>query len=107
MKSRKYYYITFEGEAEAIIEEMAAHLLDVDILCIGSSEDNKQATLYVNRNDYFVPAADAESISYSEIEILFELIKEKGEIGVYEFVANKTNIPNKHWREKESWFANK
>lgn len=107
MKSRKYYYITFEGEAEAIIEEMAAYLLDANILFIGSSEDKKQTALYVNCNDYFVPAADAESISYSEIQILFELVVAKGEIAVYEFVANKRNIPNKHWREKESWFTNK
>lgn len=107
MKSRKYYYITYKGEAEAVIEEMAAYLLDADILFIGSSEDKKDATLYVNCNDYFIPAADAESISYSEIQILFELIKEKGESSVYEFVANKRKIPNKHWREKDSWFASK
>lgn len=106
MQERKYY-ITFDNKEYAVIEEMVAYLLDSDILYIGSSKDKTEATLYVNCNDYFIPAADGESIAYSEIQKLFELVKEKGEIGVHEFVAKKRNIPNKHWREKESWFANK
>lgn len=94
------HYIIHNDKKIPDIEKMTATLLLNDILYIGSSENNKYSTLYVNCNDYFVPSADGETLTTSEIPILFNLIKEKGYDGVYQFVANKRNIPNLHWRDR-------
>ncbi len=60
--------------------------------------------LYVLINDYFVPASDAESVTYDELPKLFEMYKEKQWNGVSKFVADKRGIPNIYWKNEGSSF---
>lgn len=96
MSDRIYYY-DINGKQEPDQESMAAFLLDEGVLFISPSKD--RVTLCVLINDYFVPASDAELITYDEIPILYELYLKKQNKGICEFVANKRGIENKHWRE--------
>jgi hypothetical protein len=96
MNNRIYYY-GINGKQEPDHESMAAFLLDEGVLFISPTKDI--IVLCVLINDYFVPAADAEPITYDEIPILYELYLKKQNEGVCEFVANKRGIENKHWKE--------
>ena len=101
-----HYYI--KGEMIPDIESMCAFLLDEGILYVTSAierDTNKECIgLYILINDYFVPAADSESVTYDEIPKLFKMYKEKKQDGVAQFVADKRGIPNIYWKEKDSNF---
>ena len=105
--NRTYYYNIY-GKMEPDYESMAAYLLDESILFVGSAVDkcdNQEcAGLFININDYFVPAADSESVTYEELPKLYELYKERKHDGVSQFVADKRGIVNKYWRDKDSDF---
>lgn len=95
---REYYY-NIKGNMEPDLESMTAFLLDEFVLFIHNIDEF--VSMSVNCNDHFVPAADSERISEEDIPKLFDLYKEKGYDGVYEFVADKRKIENKHWREDD------
>ena len=101
-----HYYI--KGKMVPDIESMCAFLLDEGILYVTSAierdTNNECIGLYILINDYFVPAADSESVTYDEIPKLFKMYKEKKQDGVAQFVADKRGIPNIYWKEKDSNF---
>ena len=100
MNSRTYYY-TIDGKQVPDEESMAAYLLDEGILFVsGAATDynNKKCIgLCININDYFCPGSDAESVTYEELPILFELYNNHKYDGVTKFVAEKRGIPNVRW----------
>jgi hypothetical protein len=105
--SRKYYH-SVSGNQMPDEQFMLAKLLDEYVLSPGSQvvfDDvggfgEETITLYIQCNDFFIPAADAESITLSELPTLFELYMSKKWDGVLEFIANKRKIPCISWREK-------
>ena len=105
--NRTYYYNIY-GKMEPDYESMAAYLLDESILFVGSAVDkcdNQEcAGLFININDYFVPAADSEPVTYSELPKLYEMYKERKYDGVSQFVADKRGIPNIYWKDEGSSF---
>jgi hypothetical protein len=105
---RRIYYHNILKKTEPDYENMAAYLLDEAVVFIGSVVDkcdNQEcAGLFININDYFVPAADSEPVTYSELPKLYELYKKKKDDGVAQFVADKRGVPNIHWRDKGSNF---
>jgi hypothetical protein len=101
--TRTYYY-DIQGEIVPDHESMLAYLIDEGILFSGNSYDNNTATLYININDYFAPASDAEKLPHSDIPKLFEMYRENKYDGVAQYVADKRGIPNKPWRDKDSAF---
>ncbi len=108
--TRTYYYDIY-GKMEPDYESMAAYLLDEGVLFVTTAIDRctqKECLgLYVLINDYFVPASDAESVTYDELPKLFEMYKEKQWNGVSKFVADKRGIPDLSWRDKNSAFQKK
>ena len=107
---RTYYYNIF-GKMEPDYESMVAYLLDEGVLFVTSAIDRctqKECLgLYILINDYFVPASDAESITYNELPKLYELYKEKQWDGASQFVAATRGIPNIYWKDKGSAFQKK
>ena len=107
---RTYYYNIF-GKMEPDYESMAAYLLDEGILFVGLAIDkcdNQECVgLFININDYFVPMADSEAVTYHELPKLYELYKERKHDGVAQFVADKRGIPNIYWKDKGSAFQHK
>ena len=105
--NRTYYYNIY-GKMEPDYESMAAYLLDESILFVGSAVDKCDnqdcAGLSININDYFVPAADSEPVTYSELPKLYEMYKERKYDGVSQFVADKRGIPNIYWKDEDSDF---
>ena len=105
---RRIYYYNILGKMEPDYESMAAYLLDEGILFVGSAVDKCDnqdcAGLFININDYFVPAADSEPVTYIELPKLYELYKERKYDGVSQFVADKRGIPNIYWRDEGSDF---
>jgi len=64
--------------------------------------------LWVNCNDLFVPAADAENLPYDEIEPLYKLWKSEGHHGVYKWCCFKAHLRpqapiEEDWRNKGLW----
>jgi hypothetical protein len=104
---RTYYYNIF-GKMEPDYESMVAYLLDEGVLFVTSAIDRctqKECLgLCVLINDYFVPASDAESITYSELPKLYDLYKSRKYDGVSQFVADKRGIPNICWKDEGSDF---
>jgi hypothetical protein len=98
MSDRIYYY-DIDGKKVPDEESMVAFLLDEGVLYL--MPNGNRVNLIININDYFVPAADGEFITFEEIPVLFELYQNKQHQGICEFVANKRGIPNKHWRNTE------
>jgi hypothetical protein len=94
------YYHKFSGVCTTAPdhEMMIAYLLDEGVVSV-SCNGNDAASLFVNVNDHFAPAADAEDLTYDDIPKLFDMYRKDGYDGVYQYVADKRNIPNKHWRE--------
>ena len=111
MTDNRTYYYDIYGKMEPDYESMAAYLLDEGVLFTTSAIDRctqKECLgLYILINDYFVPASDAESVTYDELPKLFEMFKEKRWDGVSQFVADKRGIPDLHWRDKNSAFQKK
>lgn len=116
MDNRTYYY-NIEGEKIPNLEAMTSFLLDECVLGINSfkflGHDNKTVgpetlALFVNVNDVFGPGADAEEITCSELPILFDLYREKGDNGTIKWAALKRN--KKPWpkmieylKKKDAW----
>jgi hypothetical protein len=105
---KRTYYYNINGKMEPDYESMTAYLLDEGVLFTTSAIDRctqKECLgLCVLINDYFVPASDAESITYNELPKLYELYKEKQWDGVSQFVADKRGIPNIYWKDEGSDF---
>jgi hypothetical protein len=93
------YYFEIAGEKVPNEEDMLAFLLDEGILFSGNDYGDGTVNLYINVNDYFAPAADAENIPTNEIPKLFDMYRKDGYDGVAQYVADKRGIPNKRWRE--------
>ena len=93
------YYFDICGKKVPNEEDMLAFLLDDGIVFSGNDYGNGTVNLYINVNDYFAPAADAESFSHKDIAKLFDMYKENGYNGVAQYVADKRGIPNKKWKE--------
>ena len=90
-------------------ESMAAYLLDEGILFVGQAgakydNGNECVGLFININDYFIPASDAEAVTYDELPKLYEMYKERKYDGVSQFVADKRGIPNIYWKDEGSSF---
>ncbi len=94
------YYFDIIGEKVPDEESMLAFLLDEGVLFSGNDHGNGTVNLYINVNDYFAPASDAESLPHKDIQKLFEMYKESSYNGVTQYVADKRGIPNKHWKDK-------
>jgi hypothetical protein len=94
------YYFEIAGEKVPNEEDMLAFLLDEGILFSGNDYGDGTINLYINVNDYFAPAADAESLPHKDIPKLFDMYRKDGYNGVYQYVADKRGVPNKHWRDK-------
>ena len=111
MTDNRTYYYDIYGKMEPDYESMAAYLLDEGVLFVTSAISKHNGkdclALYVLINDYFVPASDAESVTYNELPKLYELYKQKQWDGVSQFVADKRGIPDLHWRDKNSAFQKK
>lgn len=96
---RTYYYDMGENGVYPDDESMIAFLLDECILFVGNDYGDGTVNLYININDYFAPAADAENLPTKDIAKLFEMYRKDGYNGVAQYVADKRGIPNKRWRE--------
>jgi hypothetical protein len=105
---KRIYYYNIYGKMEPDYESMCAYLLDESILFVTSAVDkcDKQECigLFININDYFVPASDAESVTYDELPKLYDLYKSRKYDGVSQFVADKRGIPNICWKDEGSDF---
>lgn len=80
-------------------EAMLSKLLDENILFCNSrkyiedkKEEEETIVLFVNANDIFYPAADAESITLKELPNLFRLYEEKGQDGILIWLCQKRNL---------------
>lgn len=78
-------------------EMMVAYLIDEGVLVLGADTD-KTISLYIQINDFFVPAADSEELPYDDVHILFEKYRINEWAGVVEYVANKRKVEPIHWR---------
>ena len=106
---RRTYYYNIYGKMEPDYESMAAYLLDEGILFVGQAgakydNGNECVGLFININDYFVPASDAEAVTCDELPKLYEMYKERKYDGVSQFVADKRGIPNIYWKDEGSSF---
>ena len=105
---RRLYYYNILGKMEPDYESMAAYLLDVGILFVTSAISNHNGkeclALCININDYFVPASDAEEVTYNELPKLYDMYKAQKYDGVSQFVADKRGIPNICWKDEGSDF---
>ena len=94
------YYFDINGEKVPNEEDMLAFLLDEGILFSGNDYGDGTINLYINVNDYFAPASDAESLPSCDVAKLFDMYRESGYDGVVQYVADKRGVPNKRWRDK-------
>ena len=99
MAKRTYYHDFGYSATEPDYEMMVAYLIDEGVVWVNCNED-KAASLYININDYFAPAADAEDLPFKDIPKLFEMYRKDGYNGVAQYVADKRGILNQHWRDK-------
>jgi hypothetical protein len=91
---KRIYYHDIYGDIEPDYENMAAYLLDEDILFIsvataksGYDAGKECMGLYLNINGYFI------AVTYEELPTLFRLYLQKKRDGVAQFVADKRCIP--------------
>lgn len=94
------YYFDISGEKVPNEEDMLSFLLDEGVLFSGNDYGSGTVNLYININDYFAPAADAESLPHKDVPKLFDMYRKDGYSGVSQYVADKRGVPNKRWREK-------
>ena len=97
---RTYYYDMGENGIYPDNESMIAFLLDEGILFVGNDYGNGTVNLYININDYFAPAADAENLPTKDIPKLFDMYRKDSCDGVAQYVADKRGIPNKRWKDR-------
>ena len=111
MTDNRTYYYDIDGKKLPDPESMAAYLLDEGVLFVTTAIDRctqKECLgLYILINDYFVPAADSEPVTYDELPKLYEMYKEKKYDGVSQFVADKRGVPNISWGRLELYKASK
>jgi hypothetical protein len=97
----------FKGQGEP--DYLLAHLIINNIIFCndgwwfkkeGKGWQDGYTTLHVNCNDFFVPAADAEDITYSEIEDLYRMWEKDPSMGVYQWVAKKRGIDCVYWKDQ-------
>lgn len=99
--TRTYYYDFSDATGPVPDHEnMIAFLIDESILFVGNYDTNGMINLFVNINDFFHPASDAEPLPLNDVPKLFDLYREKDYDGVAEFVAFKRGIENISWRDK-------
>jgi hypothetical protein len=101
MDNKRTYRYNIDGKIVPDHENMLAKLLDDGILFCNSRKyvewmvdivREETIVLFVNCNDTFFPAADAESLTLTELPILFSLYESKSYWGVTEFVAKKRKV---------------
>lgn len=91
------YWFNIDGTQHPNAEAMLARLLDEDILFCNSrnyfglkgEKEPETLILFLNCNDCFVPASDAESVTLDELPKLFALFESKGDYAAVEFIAHK------------------
>ena len=97
MIKNKYWFI-IDGKAVPNEEAMLSKLLDDDVLFCNSRQyvckfvgkiKEETIVLYINVNDCFCPASDAEGLTLTELPKLFQLYEDKEHFGIIEFVALK------------------
>lgn len=94
------YWFNVDGKAVANEEAMLSRLLVDNILfcnsrkyvCLDGHIKEETIVLFINVNDCFAPAADAESLTLAELPTLFRLYEDKEFFGIIEFVALKRGI---------------
>ena len=106
---KRTYYYNILGKMMPDYESMMAYLLDEGILfavpaCAKYDGDKECVGLFININDYFIPASDSEAVTYDELPKLYEMYKERKYDGVSQFVADKRGIPNIYWKDEGSNF---
>lgn len=109
-QQRVYYHQLSNTDIEPDVESMSAYLLNEGVLFCNNGagcDGEPSLILYVLCNDHFAPAADGESVTYSELPTLYECYKAKGWAGVHEFVANKRGISPLYWRDPNSDYTKK
>lgn len=62
--------------------------------------DDGTVKVAVNLNDYFVPASDGEEIEMADAPTLVALMDQGGWQAIYQWVADRRGVPNRHWRLK-------
>jgi hypothetical protein len=97
---KRIYYYDINGELVPDHESMLAYLLDEEFIFSGNDYGSGTTNLYININDYFAPAADAERLPHRDIPKLFEMYRKDGFEGICQYVADVRGIPNQHWKEK-------
>tara|TARA_B110000503_G_scaffold102431_1_gene152996 strand:- start:589 stop:924 length:336 start_codon:yes stop_codon:yes gene_type:complete len=111
MTDNRTYYYDIDGKKLPDPESMAAYLLDEGVLFVTTAIDRctqKECLgLYILINDYFVPAADSEPVTYDELPKLYEMYKEKKYDGVSQFVADKRGVANISWKRLELYKESK
>lgn len=102
------YWHNIDGVKYPNAEAMLARLLDEDLVFCNSREyfglkgekEPETIVVFLNCNDCFVPASDAESVTIDELPNLFTLFEKKGDYGSIEFVAIKRKQqPRKYIKE--------
>ena len=103
------YWFNIDGKQVPNEEAMLSKLLDECYLFCNSrvflNEDGTRGeetiVLYILCNDVFAPAADAESLTLSELPTLFSLFESKDSYGVIEFVSLRRKLqPRKRVKER-------
>jgi len=113
MIENEYWYV-IDGQRVPNEESMISKLLDDNILFCNSrkfldpfSNEVREETLvlFLNCNDCFVPAADAECLTSQELPDFFSLYEKLGDWATVEFVARKRKRffwPRKRIRKRKS-----
>jgi hypothetical protein len=95
------YWFDIKGKRVPHEEAMLAKLLDEDVLFCNSrkfqdpfTKESKEETLvlFLNCNDCFSPASDAECLTLDELPAFFSLYEKIGDYATIEFVALKRGI---------------
>lgn len=104
------YWFVIDGKRIPNEESMLSKLLDEDILFCNTrkfqepfTKECKEETivLFLNCNDCFVPASDAECLTHHDLPELFSLYEKIGDWATIEFVAKKRKMqPRKRLKEK-------
>lgn len=104
------YWFVIDGKRVANEEAMLSKLLGEDILFCNSRKfldpftqksTEETIVLFLNCNDCFVPASDAECLTSHELPDFFSLYEKIEDWATVEFVARKRKIqPRKRLKEK-------
>ena len=101
MSDDRTYWYNINGKQVPDEENMLSKLLEDGVLFCNtrkyveintSTIREETIVLFINCNDTFYPAADAESLTTDDLPILFSLYESNQYWGVVEFVAKKRNL---------------